>query len=309
MVTYHIFCFQCKWQKEAIMPPYWGSALRGGMGKWLKKISCILRSRTCDHCTVRASCAYGFIFETEHLSNTGSKNAHSRPHPIVLKLPYPCNFGTDKGDGFEFSILLMDKAVDYFPHLLYSLIKLGQQDGLGARAHQGLGRFQVDKVTCNGELVFERQAAEVKKPAFCKKLELHPEENGVKRFRLEFATPFRVKHQGRFVQQVPFHLLIRAALRRISSLEFHYGQGEPQLDYRGLVQEAEKVKTVREDVTWREVPRYSSRQKSKMTIGGVVGSATYEGELGKFLPLLRYCEVVHLGKQTFFGLGKVRIEV
>ena len=33
-------------------------------------------------------------------------------------------------------------------------------------------------------------------------------------------------------------------------------------------------------------------------MGGITGSVTYEGNLQEYLPLIEFCEKVHLGKQT-----------
>ncbi len=44
-----------------------------------------------------------------------------------------------------------------------------------------------------------------------------------------------------------------------------------------------------------------------MKFGGIVGKAIYKGDLTPFYPLLKYCEEVHLGKQTAFGLGKIAV--
>ncbi|OPY93315.1 MAG: hypothetical protein A4E73_00247 [Syntrophaceae bacterium PtaU1.Bin231] len=41
-----------------------------------------------------------------------------------------------------------------------------------------------------------------------------------------------------------------------------------------------------------------------MLMGGLLGEIQYEGSIGEFLPLLRFCEEVNLGKQTSFGLGR-----
>lgn len=41
---------------------------------------------------------------------------------------------------------------------------------------------------------------------------------------------------------------------------------------------------------------------------GLGGTLTLEGELGPYLPLLYAAEKTHLGKQTTFGLGRVRVE-
>jgi CRISPR/Cas system endoribonuclease Cas6 (RAMP superfamily) len=46
-----------------------------------------------------------------------------------------------------------------------------------------------------------------------------------------------------------------------------------------------------------------------MQLGGITGRMVYLGDnLATFLPLLRYCEKTHLGKQTTFGLGHIRVE-
>ena len=44
-----------------------------------------------------------------------------------------------------------------------------------------------------------------------------------------------------------------------------------------------------------------------MLVGGMIGEACYEAVPGVFLPLLRFVEQTHLGKQTAFGLGKIEV--
>ncbi|MBM4289801.1 MAG: CRISPR system precrRNA processing endoribonuclease RAMP protein Cas6, partial [Deltaproteobacteria bacterium] len=100
----------------------------------------------------------------------------------------------------------------------------------------------------------------------------------------------------------------RAALRRLATLNQHYGGGEPPLDYRGLVARAQAVAITNSSLRWFDWERYSNRQDKAMFMGGMVGAITYQGNLAEFLPLLRYAEKVHLGKATTFGLGKIKIE-
>ena len=45
-----------------------------------------------------------------------------------------------------------------------------------------------------------------------------------------------------------------------------------------------------------------------MFMGGLVGSVIYEGDLGEYLPLIEFSEKAHLGKNTSFGLGKIKIQ-
>ena len=46
-----------------------------------------------------------------------------------------------------------------------------------------------------------------------------------------------------------------------------------------------------------------------MFMGGMIGSVTYDGDLGKYLPLLDIASMVHIGKQTTFGMGKISPEI
>jgi len=124
---------------------------------------------------------------------------------------------------------------------------------------------------------------------------------------LALLTPLRLKYENRFEAALPFHVLIRAALRRISSLCQYYGTGEPALDYRGLVDRARQVSVDRSSLRWFDWRRYSNRQDQSMLMGGLIGNIRYSGPLDEFLPLLRFCEKVHLGKQTSFGLGKITV--
>jgi len=125
---------------------------------------------------------------------------------------------------------------------------------------------------------------------------------------LELLTPLRLKYGNHLRASLPFHVLIRAALRRIAALCRYHGDGEPVLDYRGLTARAQNVAADENGLHWFDWERYSSRQEQKMLMGGLVGRVRYTGEVGEFLPLLRFCEKVHLGKQTTFGLGQIIVE-
>ena len=62
--------------------------------------------------------------------------------------------------------------------------------------------------------------------------------------RLALKTPLRLKFNNRIERDLPFHVLVRAMLRRISSLFTAYAGGEPDLDYKGLLERAVGVRTV-----------------------------------------------------------------
>ena len=45
-----------------------------------------------------------------------------------------------------------------------------------------------------------------------------------------------------------------------------------------------------------------------MKMGGLIGEATYRGNITPFLPLLQAGAILHIGKGTSFGLGKYEMQ-
>jgi hypothetical protein len=77
----------------------------------------------------------------------------------------------------------------------------------------------------------------------------------------------------------------------------------------GLVKRAETVHVVDTNLNWFDWKRYSHRQDKSMLMGGMIGSVIFEGKIGEYLPLIEFCSKTHLGKQTSFGLGKIKAEM
>ena len=103
-------------------------------------------------------------------------------------------------------------------------------------------------------------------------------------------------------------MLMRVLLRRLSNLAYFHCGSELQLDFRGLIAAAEQVQIASSHLWWYDWERYSTRQDTRMKLGGVLGQVTYTGDVQPFLPLLQLGTYVHVGKGTSFGLGKYVIE-
>jgi len=121
----------------------------------------------------------------------------------------------------------------------------------------------------------------------------------------------RLKFQGGLEDRPEFHILIRSLLRRTSSLlYFHHGT-RLDMDFRGFIAQAERVRLAAQDTRWVDWERYSSRQDTRMKLGGLVGTATYEfndaGLADLFLPWLILGEHIHVGKGCTFGLGWLNV--
>ena len=84
-----------------------------------------------------------------------------------------------------------------------------------------------------------------------------------------------------------------------------YGDGPLELDFRGFGERAARVKMTRYEISQVDVARRSSRTGQVHPIGGFVGEAEYEGDLGEFLPYLRAAKWTGVGRQTVWGKGEV----
>lgn len=307
-IPLHHLTFHCRWTSEARLPDYLGSALRGAFGWALKKGSCALKNQDCADCILRHRCAYAWIFETEQYSDKAGQIINARPHPFVLQPGDGTTGIRQTGESWTFTLLLIGRGIDYLPHIAYSVQQMGEA-GIGAAIRHGLGRFVLEEIKEGGATIFDSASGQLHHAPSVPELSLGaPPPEMVRILRCTLETPLRLKKDNTLQKAMPFHVLIRATLRRIASLEMAYGQGEPALDYSGLVRRAEQVETTESTIRWQDLLRFSNRQQQKVSLSGLIGSAEYRGDVNEFVPLLAYVEQVNLGKQTVFGLGKMRME-
>lgn len=298
----------CCFDSAACLSSFKGSALRGAFGHALKKTCCAQRFQDCQKCLLSGSCAYSYIFETQKNQAESRSRLSSRPHPYVL---YPEDRGLSlfqKGDQFRFKLLLFgERAVNMLAYIVFAITLMGRE-GLGKGSRSGAGRFSLVSVNHEGVDIYNGDKEEFMPPRNFKSLQLKQEITPCYELQVDFLTPLRMKNKQTFVREMDFQTLIRGALRRVSALEEFYGAGYPDLDYKGFIDGAAEVSGDLSQTCWQEQTRYSNRQKQKMNMGGITGRAIYKGDIGKFLPILRYCEATHMGKQTAFGLGRIRLE-
>jgi CRISPR/Cas system endoribonuclease Cas6 (RAMP superfamily) len=301
------YTFHCRFETEARLPGYLGSTLRGSLGWALKKTACALRRQQCTDCLLREQCGYAWIFETERYDTARGGTVNARPHPFVLQ---PLSVGRElmaPGDPLEFDLRLFGSGNDYLPQLVYAVRLMGET-GIGTGRRHGLGRFVLDRVSCQDLVVYSAGEEVLQRPAV-QSLDLAAQagDTEVRSVTVTLATPLRLKRKNSLQRELPFAELIRACLRRISALEDAYGPGEPELNYPGLIRRAAAVRLADNGIRWRNLYRWSNRQKKKVSLSGLAGTSDYRGNLAEFLPLLKYAEQVNIGKQTVFGLGRLTV--
>ncbi len=307
------YSFYCRLENDALLPPFKGSTFRGVFGRALKRVVCPLRNKTCDSCLLREKCLYSLVFETlsDNIQIQGAR-ASSPPHPFVIEPPLTEAETLKEGEKFDFNLLLFGEVNRSLSYFIYAFEQMGKI-GLGKRVNGHRGHFLLERVNSyKGNILYSSGDKTLRDLDSYQDLNLREpgkKHEGHFQVKISLVTPLRLKYKNRLNAELPFHVLVRAMLRRVSSLFNYYGQGEPALDYRRLVKDAEKVSIKESNIRWFDWRRYSRRQERSMLMGGMLGSAIYEGDLTEYLPLIEFSTRAHIGKQTAFGLGKIEAEV
>jgi hypothetical protein len=108
--------------------------------------------------------------------------------------------------------------------------------------------------------------------------------------------------------QLDARLWVKSLLRRYQQLDCAHSPEPDDFDYRLLHQAAADLCFHEAQLDWFDWFRYSSRQKKKVPMGGIVGTATLEGaSLDLLWPVIWLGQWLHAGKGAAMGLGKYQL--
>jgi hypothetical protein len=204
-------------------------------------------------------------------------------------------------------MILVGKAIQLLPQVMIAVERM---------AHRGLGRdripFQLRGVEqiLKGDpaprrLLFEGHHFMAEALPQSIDIDALPQKSST--LTLKLLSPTKLISHGLTQQHLEFQPLVRALLRRLSSLCFFHCQAPLEVDYRALVEQAKSVSTLHSDLRFLTFSRYSSRQNRQLPQCGLLGEVTFSGPtLQPFMPLIALGEVLHVGKGTAFGMGHYR---
>jgi hypothetical protein len=289
------------------LPAYLGSTLRGAFGRAFRRLCCL--GRDGEPCPAPTSCPYHLIFETGPPPDADALRTHEEiPRPFVIAPPPTGGAAHPSGSEVAFDLTLVGHARRYLAHFVVTLREL---DRIGrGRRRVALRRIDaVQPLTGASEVVYTSDDSLVQPcdaPVTLADCAAVPCPEG--RLRVAFVTQTRLKHGGTFARRPDFQLLFRRLLGRLSALARFHGDGQLDVDFRGVIEAAGAVRLARDETQWTRWARYSARQDRRMEWEGLVGSAVYEGDLTAFWPYLVFGQWTHVGSNTTFGLGGYRLE-
>lgn len=279
------------------LPHHSGSLLRGVLGRALRRTGCTHATSPCpDACAEPAVCAYSRLFDPPVPKPEPYKllrGATHAPQPLLPLIPRPGSVQLGTGDTFDLGLRVLGRLDAQDEARLQGALKGITDFGLGRQE----GRLHLDDVAVVGERAHVAELAQVS--------------TSHQRAVVSFETPVWVETKGKLPEPLELPVLVRAIYRRLCTICALYGQLDEADDARvstldELAREARVTRRSLQKVRWE---RHSLERNRRHPMKGLWGTLEIEGELGELAGVLQLAEVVHVGKATSHGLGRIRVSL
>lgn len=196
---------------------------------------------------------------------------------------------------YNFSIFLFNEYCDEVFNIITSLHEMLTNIGFGNHKNKRL--YKDFKIYVNDKVIYkDGNLKEIDK--YRKKLKI---KEYLKVVQIKFETPLRIKKEGKFVRnsQIELEDILTSVFKRLN--EFNQRKVY-KLDY------IPKYEYITKDLFFKDLSRYSNVQNKSMKLGGLVGVLEVKKLDKRSFELLKIGELIGVGKETSFGLGKIKVE-
>lgn len=288
----------CRATKLLRLPEHAESLFRGLIGRALRWAACE-QSPPCAHaCVSPQSCLYTRLFDPPmpnprpHPVLSGGKDADGWP-PLLPLVPPPGSKVVPEGGELTFGVRLVGR----------------HEAGTLARVEEALQRLAGLPFMHDGVALADVRVTLVGEPN--RQLPLYDGNPGHGLLHLECETPLWWESRKRLLTEPSCEDLVKLANRRLVGLSSLYGALDPEDEsaFFARLELARDVRLVRSTLRPRTWERRSDERHEVHPMKGLIGDAVWEGPIGVLLPWFEAARLVLVGKQTSFGLGRVRFSV
>lgn len=270
--------------EDAQLPNFLGSTLRGVIGQVLYKNQNV----------------YKYLYH----NGMAKDKIYDAVNPYII-VPPQCGQGVYKrGDVLKFKIILIGDAVQYARDFVLAVREIADL-GLGAFRY----KFCLNKIIhCHDQRVIWQNENFYENHAFRKLVLPCWDLSDVRGVKIEILTPLRIRRNGQLLERLDFVTLIRNIVRRMEMLTERYGGSVNKDEAIHIQQLAAEIQCNHENLKIADLNRYSNRLGRKMDFSGLVGKISFHGDLTPFVPWLYAAQIVHIGRNTTFGMGQIYVE-
>jgi hypothetical protein len=233
--------------------------------------------------------------------------------PFAIQPPLP---NSEQGlylkgnETFSVGMSLFGDVAVLFPYVIQAVAKMGEL-GVG----HGRGTFALEQVQAVNLL--SRQTQTLFEDGVIREAPGIPVSNPqvqslaaalpTDEITLRFLTPVQLKHRGKSVPEPYFDVLIARLIERCQAIAENYTSSEESDHWRelylDLTAQAQLVDLYRFDTHWLTLRSGSRRTNTTTSMSGLLGTATYRGELSTFNYWLLWGQSTQVGKNATKGNG------
>jgi hypothetical protein len=230
------------------------------------------------------------------------------PHLMVMDAGFAGLKEIEPEKFFEFNLQLFGHGIETLPYIIVAARNAGLK---------GLTRQQIscELVSVTSEIdkktIWEKEKDHLQIPEAKKLKILEPDlsDRENTEITLKFITPvaFKDDRKSKLTLEPDFFRISGSLMRRYTSFE---SSDNNMVDWQfseiSRIAREVKLKSINvEPVYWK---RFSTRQKQRIPLAGVIGKASYVGPVKPFLELLKAGEILRCGRSTSFGQGRISLE-
>ncbi|MCT7606847.1 CRISPR system precrRNA processing endoribonuclease RAMP protein Cas6 [Aliarcobacter butzleri] len=193
---------------------------------------------------------------------------------------------------YEFSFYLFDDACDEVYNCISAFHELFTKVGLGKNNNT----YEEFEIYVNKKIVYKNGNLEF----FDDYTKKYKESKYKKEFILRLETPLRIKKDGKYIidDSLELESIINSIYQRnlaLQNKDFEKLPFKPRFEIKS------------KDIYFNDIKRFSSVQNTSMQLGGVMGEMWISNLDEQSFMLLKLGELIGVGKQTVFGLGKISV--
>lgn len=295
------FSVRVTFDPNAVPATHGGSAWRGLLGWEVMSLVCPFDRRpACSACIVRENCPYFLLMEKESFLPGLAES----PKGYIIS-PEPA----DAAGTQRITIALVGSCTRFLPVVLQAILT-AQQRGIGADRFA----YRVDSV--------EEMAPDGSTRPLCFSSEGILDSYGPWPLRewlpkaeaapvtLRLVTPVRLRRKGKYQSEMDWSFYLATLARRLEALNRVFNDGDPlgKTAWAALTGRFDLNGAIQTQVYWKDSARYSSRQRQKVPMGGMVGRAVMAHSPSWLTQWWKAAELLHVGKGASMGWGKLIVQ-
>lgn len=306
--------------------------LRGNLGNQLLTMACLQQGdcKSDGQCQQAYDCLYGKLFQTKvPKDSTILRHQQSAPRPFVFDFPEwilekdaaatkRCyTYSPDKP--LEFNLILFGQALEHLTHIIFALDQFGRKGLYDKTRDERVPIIleQIDSLDSLHDSQGTRLFSGAVKKVFDSLQILNaktwlnnlPTKKDSYSVHIDFLSPTQLKYKKNLLPKPSVEALIRGLLRRLMGLSYVHCQTPLDIDAKALISSSQQAVEKHNHIQTSAMGHYSKRQRQSVYLGGFYGTINFDNVAASLLPLLRLGEILHVGKSTVYGLGKMSLRM